>query len=63
MASLKIQPVQEKMSQIDAILKGRFLNYVYQVSKHPDGSITLYAVMKGILYDVERILEKEGLLM
>jgi len=62
-ANIKIQPKPERALQVRDLLDGRFSRQVYQYTAYPDGSLVLHGAMKGILTDIVRGLEREGLLL
>lgn len=62
MATLKITPVAEKLSQVRQHLDGAFFRYVWGYTIHGDGAITLNGSFPGTLRDVARVLEAKGLI-
>jgi hypothetical protein len=62
MATLKINPVSSKLSQIRQLLDGTFFRYVWGYTIHEDGTITLNGTLPGTLRDVARLLAARGLI-
>lgn len=60
MAITKITPVPEKITQLRAALDDRFTTKIWMYTMNHDGTLTLQAVMDGILRDIVRTLEREG---
>jgi hypothetical protein len=62
MAQIRITPAPSKLAQLRGELNGRFGRYVYKHTLAADGSITLHGTMMGVLYDVVRHLNRDGLI-
>ena len=61
MAQIRITPAPSKLAQLRTVLNG-FGRYVYKYTLATDGSITLHGTMMGVLHDVVRHLERDGLI-
>ena len=62
MAQIRITPAPSKLAQLRTVLNGRFGRYVYKYTLDADGSITLHGTMMGVLHDVVRHLDRDGLI-
>lgn len=61
MAQIRITPAPSKLAQLRTVLDS-FGRYVYKYTLATDGSITLHGTMMGVLHDVVRHLERDGLI-
>jgi len=63
MATTKVTPVPGKLPQLRAELDPMLGKYIYEYTVNCDGTIILNSVMKGILTDVVRSLERDKLIV
>jgi hypothetical protein len=57
---LQVTPVPGKLPQLRTALNERFGQKIWKYTVQADGTVVLRATMKGILTDVARCLEREG---
>jgi len=56
----QINPKSDRISDLRAVLDGRFSKQVWQYTVSSTGGFTLYGTLAGTLRDVVQFLEKNG---